>query len=29
MFRADYTRKIEEKNRTTNDRRASEFQVMF
>ena len=29
MFRADYTRKIEEENRTTNDRIASEFQLMF
>ena len=29
MFRTDYTRIIEEKNRTANDRIASEFQIMF
>jgi hypothetical protein len=29
MFRADYTRIIEAKNRTANDRIASEFQVLF
>jgi hypothetical protein len=29
MFRADYTRIIEEKNRIANDRIASEFQIMF
>jgi hypothetical protein len=29
MFRADYTRIIEDENRTANDRIASEFQVLF